>query len=48
MKNILMTVAAVMCCSMSLWAQHISEQQAKERVLKYMNNGTALAKAPTR
>ena len=45
MKNILMTVAAVMCCSMSLWAQHISEQQAKERVLKYMNNGTALAKA---
>ena len=41
MKKILMTLAAVLCCNLSLLAQHISEKEAMERALQYMNSGKA-------
>lgn len=45
MKKIIMTLAVVICCTMTLWAQHISEQKAMERALEYMNSGKVSAKA---
>ena len=45
MKKILLTIAAVLCCWVSLWAQPITEQQAMDRALQYMNSGKASAKA---
>ena len=41
MKKIMMTFAAVLCCWMTLYAQSLTEQQAMERVLQYMNSGKA-------
>ncbi len=45
MKKIMMTFAAVLCCWMTLYAQSLTEQQAMERVLQYMNSGKASAMA---
>ena len=45
MKKILMTWAAVLCCWVTLCAQQLTEQQAMERALQYMNSGKASAKA---
>ncbi len=39
MKKILMTLAAVLCCWVTLLAQQLTEQQAMERALQYMNSG---------
>ena len=41
MKKILMTLAAVFCCWITLCAQQLTEQQAMERALQYMNSGKA-------
>ena len=41
----MMTLAAVLCCILTLHAQPISEQQAMERALQYMNSGKASANA---
>ena len=38
MKRILQALAAALCC-MTIWAQPISEQQAKERALQYLSSG---------
>ena len=45
MNKILMTIAAVLCCWVTLYAQPLTEQEAKERVLQYMNSGKAPANA---
>ena len=45
MKRILITWAAVLCCWVTLCAQQLTEQQAMERALQYMNSGKASAKA---
>ena len=45
MKKILMTLAAVLCCWVTLCAQQLTEQQAMERALQYMNSGKASANA---
>ena len=45
MKKILLTLAAVLCCWVTLCAQPLTEQQAMERALQYMNSGKASAKA---
>jgi len=45
MRKFLMTLAAVLCCCMSLWAQPITEQQAMDRALQYMNSTKAPAAA---
>ena len=45
MKKIMMTLAAVLCCILTLHAQPISEQQAMERALQYMNSGKSSANA---
>ena len=45
MKKILMTLAAVLCCWVTLYAQQLTEQEAMERALQYMNSGKASAKA---
>ena len=45
MKKTLMTLAAVLCCFFTLHAQPISEQQAMERVLQYMNSNRSSASA---
>ncbi|MCR5850806.1 MAG: C10 family peptidase [Bacteroidaceae bacterium] len=45
MKKIFMTWAAVLCCWVTLCAQQLTEQQAMERALQYMNSGKASAKA---
>ena len=41
MRKIMMMLAAVLCCILTLHAQPISEQQAMERALQYMNSGKA-------
>lgn len=41
----MMTLAAVLCCWVTLCAQPLTEQQAMERALQYMNSGKASAKA---
>ena len=48
MKRLIPITFGVLCCSMSIWAQHISEQEAMERVLQYMNGRQSLAKASRR
>ena len=40
-----MTLAAVLCCWATLCAQQLTEQEAMERALQYMNSGKASAKA---
>lgn len=45
MRKILLTLAAVLCCNMMAWAQRISEQEAMERALQYMNGGESSATA---
>jgi len=45
MKKIMMTLAAVLCCWVTLYAQQLTEQEAMERALQYMNSGKASAKA---
>ena len=45
MKKIMTTLAAVLCCWVTLCAQQLTEQQAMERALQYMNSGKASAKA---
>ena len=45
MKKIMMTLAAVLCYILTLHAQPISEQQAMERALQYMNSGKSSANA---
>ena len=40
-----MTLEAVLCCILTLHAQPISEQQAMERALQYMNSGKSSANA---
>ena len=45
MKKIMMTFAAVLCCWVTLCAQPLTEQQAMERALQYMNSGKASSKA---
>ncbi|MBR4643935.1 MAG: C10 family peptidase [Bacteroidaceae bacterium] len=45
MKKVLMTWAAVLCCWVTLSAQQLTEQQAMERALQYMNSGKASANA---
>lgn len=45
MKKIMMTLAAVLCCILTLHAQPISEQQAMERALQYMNSNRSSANA---
>lgn len=42
-KKILMTLAAVLCCWVTLNAQQLTEQQAMERALQYMNSEKASA-----
>lgn len=48
MKKSLMTLAAVLCCWVTLYAQQLTEQETKERALQYMNSGKAFAKAHRR
>ena len=48
MKRLIPITFGVLCCSMSIWAQHISEQEAMERVLQYKNGRQSLAKASRR
>lgn len=38
-----MTLAAVLCCWVTLYAQQLTEQEAMERALQYMNSGKASA-----
>ena len=38
MKKILLTFAAVLCCWVTLFAQQLTEQEAMERALQYMNS----------
>ena len=45
MKKFLLTLAAVLCCWVTLCAQQLTEQQAMERALQYMNSGKASATA---
>ena len=45
MRKIMMTLAAVLCCILTLQAQPISEQQAMERALQYMNSNRSSANA---
>ena len=45
MKKILLTLAAVLCCWVTLCAQPLTEQQAMERALQYMHSGKVSAKA---
>ena len=45
MKKILMTLVAVLCCWVTLCAQQLTEQQALERALQYMNSGKSSATA---
>ena len=45
MKKIMMTLAAVLCCGVTLYAQQLTEQQAMERALQYMNSGKSSANA---
>ena len=44
MKRILWMLAAALCC-MTIWAQPISEQQAKERALQYLRSDKSSATA---
>lgn len=43
-QRILMVLAATLCC-MTIWAQPISEQQAKERALQYLHRDNSSAKS---
>ena len=45
MKKFMMTIAAVFCCWVTLYAQQLTEQQAMERALQYMNSGKSSANA---
>ena len=36
-----MTLAAVLCCAMTVWGQTISEQEAKERALQFLSGKTS-------
>ena len=45
MKKFLLTLAAVLCCWVTLCAQQLTEQQAMDRALQYMNSGKASANA---
>lgn len=45
MKKIIMTLAAVLCCWVTLYAQPLTEQEAKERALKYINSNKSSANA---
>ena len=44
----MLAFAAFVCCHQSLWAQHISEQQAHDRVLQFLNgrSATHIRRAP--
>ena len=39
--TIILSFAAFVCCHHSLWAQHISEQQAQDRALQFLNGRSA-------
>ena len=41
MKKILTTLLTILCCQMALFAQVISEQEAKEKALQFINNRTS-------
>ena len=45
MKKIFFTLVAVLCCWMTLFAQQLTEQQAMERALQYMNSGKSSSNA---
>ena len=45
MKKFMMTLAAALCCILTLHAQPISEQEAKERALQYMDSNRSSASA---
>ena len=45
MKKIFFTLVAVLCCWVTLFAQQMTEQQAMERALQYMNSGKSSANA---
>lgn len=40
-----MTFAAVICCSVTLYAQQLTEQEAMERAMQYMNRGKSFAQS---
>ena len=42
MKKIMMMFATVLCCAMTVWGQTISEQEAKERALQFLNAKTSI------
>lgn len=42
MKKIITIIAAVICCCVTLCAQQLTEQEAMERALQYMNSGKAV------
>ena len=44
-KKKLMTFAAVICCSVTLYAQQLTEQEAMERAMQYMNRGKSFAQS---
>ncbi|MCR5472610.1 MAG: C10 family peptidase [Prevotella sp.] len=45
MKKILLTLAAVFCCWVTIFAQQLTEQEAMERALQYINSNKSSANA---
>ena len=43
MKKIITIIAAVICCCVTLCARQLTEQEAMERALQYMNSGKSFA-----